>query len=886
MVFSSDDDEREFDPSSDVDDYMDLDDANSVPSNSNAEEGSVGNESLEIDEELYNILKNCTFFQGSFAFSSTYSAVPNPGLKIEGFDDCDLRLPVSSADAAKLAQLGDVSPFGRGEKTLVDLKVRSTRQIDAPNIRFENPLFSRWINGPLLGEICKTLAIDSQTMNPRLNLYKLLVYSEGDHFKAHRDTPKEEGMIGTAVIVLPGAFEGGVIKLSHDGEEKTVDFASDCKYQFGVAAWYSDVKHAVDEVTSGYRVALIFNLTVQGRSLSADNTAITPELMSALQKVKSQREPVAYSLSNKYSIAQRKLGFKGRDRYIISNIAAAIAKIGGISLACGDLEVKRSDPEEVERYSDDEDEEENPMDFMAVLWPTSESQSIVERRKEENLSWDDILKIVNEPPPSMESESEKLQINYQKVCLLMDKCITQELPDRQVREAGELVYSLLDLLPPDLTSKIEMESIFASAYRFMRHEKLKGHRLSGFTTTALSRLLRMRNLFREDLQVSFDYSISGILRFPRLPLTPKTIQSLLETYKDSKKFPIEWLEVVFEDHPNVNLLQDFIRLMETDMAVDLRNMLDGISIYDLHKFIISGMKKRFSTFVVQEDDPYSMSLTYNASEYQLYDCFGLRKLEESLDALHDSTIEDSQISRVKNYVDLLDEQPEPHRTDLLSLLSDGISIPLDKIISVEGRIGGRQKKHLELAAKIVEHLTTKPTLVELPSTARLRENVIEATTKFFTSTKPERPDFSLPAWNSPKCKLGSGCGICGTLNSFLRSETETVVEFDRDWEYEGAAHYSDLNAELSADSYQPPGGIRYEYLSELQVNYSRWTNIFRVTKVAERNYRDAERRHKEQVGERIAVFKVLQEPVDREGKVKKEVAEGEFVEISASIDEK
>ena len=35
------------------------------------------------------------------------------------------------------------------------------------------------------------------------NLYKMVLYKERGHFKAHRDTEKEPGMFGTLIIQLP-----------------------------------------------------------------------------------------------------------------------------------------------------------------------------------------------------------------------------------------------------------------------------------------------------------------------------------------------------------------------------------------------------------------------------------------------------------------------------------------------------------------------------------------------------------------------------------------------------------------------------------------------------------------------------------------------------------
>lgn len=38
-------------------------------------------------------------------------------------------------------------------------------------------------------------------------LYKLLLYQEGDHFSSHRDTEKSEGHFATLTIMLPSQYQ-------------------------------------------------------------------------------------------------------------------------------------------------------------------------------------------------------------------------------------------------------------------------------------------------------------------------------------------------------------------------------------------------------------------------------------------------------------------------------------------------------------------------------------------------------------------------------------------------------------------------------------------------------------------------------------------------------
>jgi hypothetical protein len=68
-------------------------------------------------------------------------------------------------------------------------------------------------------------------------------------------TEKSEGMFATMIIILPSAYTGGQVHVSHSNQKQTFDFSSTSLSSTAVLAWYTDVKHEVKPVTSGYRLA-------------------------------------------------------------------------------------------------------------------------------------------------------------------------------------------------------------------------------------------------------------------------------------------------------------------------------------------------------------------------------------------------------------------------------------------------------------------------------------------------------------------------------------------------------------------------------------------------------------------------------------------------------
>jgi hypothetical protein len=61
----------------------------------------------------------------------------------------------------------------------------------------------------------------------RAELYKLNVYSgPSGHFKPHVDTPRSGMQVGSLVVCLPVAFQGGPLAVRHSGREVVYKWAA------------------------------------------------------------------------------------------------------------------------------------------------------------------------------------------------------------------------------------------------------------------------------------------------------------------------------------------------------------------------------------------------------------------------------------------------------------------------------------------------------------------------------------------------------------------------------------------------------------------------------------------------------------------------------------
>jgi len=217
-----------------------------------------------------------------------------------------LPLPIVYEEQAKdLIKNCSKSPFGRGEATVYDDNVRKSWQLDPQKFRITNPRWNGLI-GELVGNIKRELGIAVEK-RITFSLYKMLLYEEGGFFDFHRDTEKEDGMIATMVIQLPSSFTGGEIIVRHNEREKKFECDKEAAYCPYYVSFYCDCSHKVERVTSGYRLALIYNLKYSGADKIAvvDSSNQVAELQRTINSwVKAPMySQLCYILEHKYSIA-------------------------------------------------------------------------------------------------------------------------------------------------------------------------------------------------------------------------------------------------------------------------------------------------------------------------------------------------------------------------------------------------------------------------------------------------------------------------------------------------------------------------------------------------------------------------------------------------------
>jgi len=148
-------------------------------------------------------------------------------------------------------------------------------------------------------------------------------------------------MFATVIIILPSQYSGGEVHVSHSGKSKVLDFSASSLLGTTVLAWYTDVHHEVRPVTTGYRLALSYNLvqTAPGPPPSVpDNSEAVGEIQKVLKRWRNDQfvsggdlDFLAYILDHQYSASGLTQGInalKGEDMQKLAYLRPQATELG------------------------------------------------------------------------------------------------------------------------------------------------------------------------------------------------------------------------------------------------------------------------------------------------------------------------------------------------------------------------------------------------------------------------------------------------------------------------------------------------------------------------------------------------------------------------------
>ncbi|CAD6893297.1 unnamed protein product [Tilletia caries] len=271
-----------------------------------------------------------------FSFGGSADFLPAaPGLFIEGVGKVVLPL-IDEQQADKIVKICEPTPSEPELDTIVDTSMHSSWQLDSSKVKLQNPGWTSGIH-KTLPLIAKKFGVTGTPIN--LHLHKLLLYKEGGHHAKHRDTEREDRSFATMVVQLPSAHKGGQLQVFKDSSEDPITHnfgaeAGTAEYQCNYAIHYADVEYAVQPVTEGYRIALVYSVcwpadsTQPAPSLSGDSQA---PMLKALAELADANRDFHYYFKYSYTLNSiTKLGasaLKRQDRARFANLCTVNATL-------------------------------------------------------------------------------------------------------------------------------------------------------------------------------------------------------------------------------------------------------------------------------------------------------------------------------------------------------------------------------------------------------------------------------------------------------------------------------------------------------------------------------------------------------------------------------
>lgn len=184
---------------------------------------------------------------------------PPTDLELEVRGVGPIELPVKAATVKQLRAVARRAPYGKGEDTIVDPKVRDTWEIPKSRVKIDKRRWNATLE-PVLESVGDDLGL-AESFRLRAELHSMLVYEQGQFFAPHQDSEKSDDMVGSLVVMLPSTATGGELVVGQgDGAVSYRGLKSSLVF----VAFYGDTIHEVRPVRSGHRVVLTYNLLLVG----------------------------------------------------------------------------------------------------------------------------------------------------------------------------------------------------------------------------------------------------------------------------------------------------------------------------------------------------------------------------------------------------------------------------------------------------------------------------------------------------------------------------------------------------------------------------------------------------------------------------------------------
>ncbi|KAI7844026.1 hypothetical protein COHA_002366 [Chlorella ohadii] len=242
-----------------------------------------------------------------------------------------LELPGGGQDAVEaLLQACEPAVFGKGKETVRDDSYRSALALKGERL-YSQDFEALHLTGLLaaVGRLLLPAAGPPARAPARAQLLQSGLcpcangHPAGGFFKKHRDTPRgDPGFVGSLVVALPVAHNGGALRVEHG--KAAVEYAwgpAAAEGEVQWAAFFPDCTHEVLPVTEGTRVALAYELFDR-----PDTASGPPEPLRALtggaEFLLHQLHAYPHSMAQSVDQAAVRAMLKGTDAVVLHVLSA------------------------------------------------------------------------------------------------------------------------------------------------------------------------------------------------------------------------------------------------------------------------------------------------------------------------------------------------------------------------------------------------------------------------------------------------------------------------------------------------------------------------------------------------------------------------------------
>ncbi|KZV81045.1 hypothetical protein EXIGLDRAFT_845010 [Exidia glandulosa HHB12029] len=201
--------------------------------------------SMDIEEDLKDVLTSDLEFRGTFAWFNVYADAPNPGLHVDGLGVVGLPLGDYVAGGFKAVCGDPVAP--------------NVWEVDAARVRCDNEAWATWIES-LHNTVCWELALGPAGAATHVECSKLVLYGAGakpmDALKS-RGSPDR---VASLLAVLPSRFSAGGVTATFQDRAIGINASQKSALSTTAVAVYADVELQTYDIVSGYCFALLYEL--------------------------------------------------------------------------------------------------------------------------------------------------------------------------------------------------------------------------------------------------------------------------------------------------------------------------------------------------------------------------------------------------------------------------------------------------------------------------------------------------------------------------------------------------------------------------------------------------------------------------------------------------